>query len=174
MMKSRKSIRTQSRVVLAIDPGFDRLGVAVLRQDGNKTSLLFSECVRTNSKEPREQRLLTIGSRLRAIIKKWQPTSLAIETLFFNTNTTSAIGVAEARGVVIYEAARVGLTVSEYGPQTIKVAVTGYGKADKLQMKSMVKRLIVLPVTSKKRLDDELDAIAVGITHLASHQDMKN
>lgn len=155
---------------MAIDPGFDRVGVAVLEQENNKSILLFSECIRTNAKESRDKRLLQIGTRIDEIVKEWRPTDLAIETLFFNTNTTSAIGVAEARGVIIFQAARAGLTVYEYGPQAIKIAVTGYGKADKIQMETMVKKLIIVPESTIKRLDDEMDAIALGITHLASHR----
>ncbi|MEK7461610.1 MAG: crossover junction endodeoxyribonuclease RuvC [Patescibacteria group bacterium] len=155
-------------VILAVDPGFDRVGIAVLAQQKNTSILLFSECVRTNPKDTRGQRLLLIGSRLRKIIKKWRPGNLAIETLFFNTNITSAIGVAEARGVIIYEASLVGLTVHEYSPQSIKIAVTGYGKADKTQIETMVKKLVNLPQKTVKRLDDEVDAIALGITHLAT------
>ncbi|MDO8424259.1 MAG: crossover junction endodeoxyribonuclease RuvC [bacterium] len=166
MTKSRTSIPTRNNTVLGVDPGFDRVGVAVL----DKTALLFSDCIVTDRKQTHAERLLFIGEALQKIIKKWKPKALAIETLFFNQNTTSAIGVAQARGVILYEAARAGLSVSEYGPQAVKIAVTGYGKADKLQMASMIKRLVVLPETSKKRLDDELDAIAVGITALASQK----
>lgn len=162
------SIQMRAEIVLAIDPGFDRVGVAVLSQQKNENVLLFSECIRTSPKESRGQRLLFIGSRVRKIIKKWRPKNLAIETLFFNTNTTSAIGVAEARGIVIYEASLAGLAIHEYGPQSIKIAITGYGRADKIQMETMVKRLINLPPKTSKRLDDEVDAIALGITHLAT------
>jgi crossover junction endodeoxyribonuclease RuvC len=154
--------------ILAIDPGFDRIGIAVLKFGPEKPKLLFSQCLQTDSKKVRSERLLAIGKKIKSLIKKWQPKTLAIETLFFNTNTTSAIGVAEARGIIIYEAAGAGLEIFEYGPQTVKIAVTGYGKADKIQIASMVKKLIDLPPRSLKRLDDELDAIALGITHLAT------
>jgi len=154
------------QTVLGVDPGFDRVGVAVLDQ----TSLLFSDCIVTDRKQSHAERLLFIGEALQKIIRKWKPGALAIETLFFNQNTTSAIGVAQARGVILYEAARAGLRVSEYGPQAVKIAVTGYGKADKLQMESMVRKLVSVPASADKRLDDELDAIAVGITHLATQK----
>jgi crossover junction endodeoxyribonuclease RuvC len=108
------------------------------------------------------------GQAVKKLIKKWRPETLAIETLFFNTNTTSALGVAEARGIIIYEAMCAGMNICEYSPQTIKIAVTSYGKADKIQMEIMVKKLVDLPQKTVKRLDDEVDAIAVGITHLAS------
>ncbi|MEX0932412.1 MAG: crossover junction endodeoxyribonuclease RuvC [Parcubacteria group bacterium] len=167
--KAPKGTRPRPNRVVAVDPGFDRLGVAVLEKEGGKEKLLFSECIVTNPKDERGKRLHQIGARLKEIIKEWEPASLAVETLFFNQNITSAIGVAEARGVVIYEAVNAGLAVFEYGPQSIKVAVTGYGKADKLQIESMVKRLVSVPETGG-RLDDEVDAIALGITHLASQK----
>ena len=168
MTKSRMFIPTRSKIVLAIDPGFDRIGLAVMKLERDKPKLLFSQCLETDSKKARSERLLSIGQKIKSLIKKWRPRALAIETIFFNTNTTSAIGVSEARGIIIYEAARAGVEIFEYGPQTIKIAVTGYGKADKVQMEAMVKRLVNLSEKSSKRLDDEVDAIAVGITHLAT------
>lgn len=158
----------RSEIVLAIDPGFDRVGLAVMERGRDRPKLLFSQCFETDSKKARPERLLSIGENLKKVIKKWHPQILAIETLFFNTNITSAIGVAEARGVIIYEARSAGMEIFEYGPQAIKIAVTGYGKADKIQMVIMVKKLVNLPEKSAKRLDDEVDAIALGITHLAT------
>ena len=165
-MKSKTFTPMQSSkgVVLAIDPGFDRVGMAVL----NKEGLLYSHCIETNRQSQHEKRLLEIGNAVRDIIRKWGPTSLAIESLFFNQNTTNALKVSEARGVIMYEAERAGLEIFEYSPQAIKIAVTGYGKAGKIQVESMVKKLVNLPKKSSKRLDDEVDAIALGITHLAS------
>ena len=154
----------RSNAVLAIDPGFDRIGVAVL----NEKKLLYSHCIETNRKLTHQKRLLEIGVFLKKVIKKWRPIDFAIESMFFNQNTTNALKVAEARGIIMYEAERAGLEIFEYSPQAIKVAVTGYGKADKIQMETMVKKLINLPEKSSKRLDDEIDAIALGITHLAS------
>ncbi|MFH1472859.1 MAG: crossover junction endodeoxyribonuclease RuvC [bacterium] len=159
-------MQNKQNIILAIDPGFDRVGVAVLSNE----KVLFSDCIVTNREESHEQRLFEIGQTLRKIIKKWKPTSLAIETLFFNQNVSTAIKVAEARGVIIYEAACGGLKVFEYSPQSIKIAVTGYGKADKTQIKNMVQKLIKIPKTNLKKLDDELDAIALGITHLATEK----
>jgi crossover junction endodeoxyribonuclease RuvC len=166
-----KPLPTRSQnIVLAIDPGFDRLGVAVLVIEKGQEVLLFSECISTNPKIQRSERLLDLGLKIRKIIKKWKPNVLAIETLYFNQNISSAMGVSEARGVIIFEAASQGLHIFEYGPQEIKVAVTGYGRASKPQVESMVKRLIKV-VNIKKKIDDEIDAIAVGITHLASQKD---
>jgi len=169
MMRSKTSTQTQNNIVLGIDPGFDRIGVAVL----NKQGILFSNCIETNRKLSHQKRLFEIGETIRKITEKWKPRDLAIESLFFNQNTTNALKVAEARGVIMYEAERAGLEIFEYSPQAIKIAVTGYGKADKIQMESMVKKLVNLPKKSLKRLDDEIDAIALGITHLATNRTHK-
>lgn len=163
MTKSRTSTRTPNRV-LGIDPGFDRVGVAVLERD----EVLFSDCIETSRKLPHSARLAQIGKTVRTLIEKWEPGSLAIENLFFNQSVTNAMKVAEARGVIIYEAERAGLTIAEYGPQEVKIAVTGYGKADKKQVEAMIGKLVKMTEHNGKRLDDELDAIALGITHLAT------
>jgi crossover junction endodeoxyribonuclease RuvC len=165
MMKSKMSTPTPNRV-LGVDPGFDRVGIAILEKD----NLLFSTCIETNRKESHAKRLEQIGKTLHSVIKKWDPASLAIESLFFNQNTTNALKVSEARGVILYEAALKGLTIFEYSPQAIKIAVTGYGKADKKQVETMVQKLVKMPLNSVQKLDDELDAIAVGITHLATQK----
>ena len=168
MTKFKMFIPMQSEIVLAIDPGFDRIGLAVMKFEQNKPKLLFSQCLETDSKKARSERLFSIGQKIKSVIEEWRPETLAIETLFFNTNTTSAIGVAEARGIIIYEAKKANMKIFEYSPQAIKIAVTGYGRANKIQMAEMVKRLVNLPEKSSKRLDDEVDAIALGITHLAT------
>ena len=156
----------RNNIILAIDPGFDRVGVAVLE----KNNVLFSDCIITNRKDSQAERLLAIKTDIEKIIKKWRPNVLAIEKLFFNQNTTNALKVAEARGVILVVAAENKLRVFEYSPQAIKIAVTGYGKADKRQIETMVRKLLKLPEKSAKRLDDELDAIALGITCLASQK----
>jgi crossover junction endodeoxyribonuclease RuvC len=155
-----------NNIILAVDPGFDRIGIAILER-ADKEKVLFSDSITTNIKDPHEFRLEKIGQGIKEIIKTWKPESLAIEKLFFNQNTTSALKVAEARGVILYEAKVGGLQIFEYSPQAIKIAVTGYGKASKVQVETMVSKLVVLEDTKKKRLDDEMDAIALGITHLA-------
>ena len=154
------------KTILGVDPGFDRIGVAVLEVD----KLIFSSCIETNRKLSHSKRLMEIGKSIKAIIEKWQPDTLAIEKLFFNQNTTNALKVSEARGVIIYEATSMGLEICEYGPQEVKVAVTGYGRADKIQMETMVKKLVKLPKKTSKVLDDEIDAIALGITCLATRR----
>lgn len=175
MTRFKKSTRMQNRPVLnktertlAIDPGFDRVGVAVVEKNGSKEKLLFSECILTNKKESQSERLKQIGLEIKKIIKKWKPESLAIEKLFFNQNTSTALRVAEARGVILYESICAGLEIFEYSPQEIKIAVTGYGKAAKKEMETMTVRLLSLKTIPK--YDDEIDAQAVGITHLVSYK----
>jgi crossover junction endodeoxyribonuclease RuvC len=108
-----------------------------------------------------------LGEAFRLLLETYSPTALGIETIFFNKNQKTAIGVAQARGTLIYLAQVAGCVVYEFGPQEIKIAVTGYGKSDKNAMIGMVKRLI--PAAPAVALDDEYDAIAVGITCLAHH-----
>lgn len=163
------------RRVIGIDPGFDRVGVAVLEEEKQKHVLLYSECITTSRKDAHAKRLLALGERLAEIIGEWRPNELAIEKLFFNQNTSSALKVAEARGVIMLRCAEAGLTIAEYFPQDIKIAVTGYGKADKVAIEDMVRKLIKFPAPDGKKskvktFDDEIDAVAVGITHLATRK----
>lgn len=153
--------------VLAIDPGYDRLGVAIMEYQNGKEHLLFSTCVITDKNTDLSDRLVTVGNSITSLIKEHSPDTIAIETLFFNKNITTAIGVAQARGIIIYLAKTAGCTLYEFGPQEIKVAVTGYGNSDKRAVYDMVTRLV--PNVPIKAHDDEYDAIAVGITCLAQH-----
>ncbi|MFZ3043946.1 MAG: crossover junction endodeoxyribonuclease RuvC [Minisyncoccia bacterium] len=151
--------------ILAIDPGYDRLGVAVIEGDPSRPSLIWSDCI-LPEKGRREERLAHVWNAVSEAIKTYAPGMLAIETLFFSINKKTAIGVAEARGAILSAAGVAGLPVVEYSPQQIKLAVTGHGGADKSAVAHMIPKLLVLP--EKKRLDDELDAIAIGITALAA------
>ncbi len=154
--------------VLALDPGYDRLGVAVIERGEKKETLLYSACIETDRKSDLSDRLFFVGTAVTKLIAKHTPDAVAIETLFFNKNIKTAIGVAQARGIIIFLAKKAGCAVYEYGPQEIKVAVTGYGKSDKSAVIDMVKRLI--HNAPDKAHDDEYDAIAVGITALAHHR----
>jgi len=154
--------------IIAIDPGYERLGIAIIEKQNGKEILLYSECFKTSSKIKHEERLRLIGEEIEKIIKKYQPEALAIETLFFKTNAKTAMKVSESRGVIMYEAAKNGLKVTEFTPLQIKVAVTGYGKSEKEQVTSMVQKLIKIPKILK--YDDEYDAIAVGLTFFACHR----
>ncbi len=153
-------------IVLAVDPGYDRLGVAVIKETAGKSALLFSDCVTTNKKSSHEKRLEVVGQAIAELIHTWQPNILAVEELFFSKNQTTALLVSQALGVIIYEAAKAGLGVVYYMPAHIKIAITGYGKSDKTHVTTMVTRLI--KIEKKVAHDDEYDAIAIGLTHLAS------
>ncbi len=151
--------------VLAIDPGYERLGIAVMEKNEGKEKLLHSACLVTDKIKRHEDRLLELGQKLGEILNKYRPECVAIETLFFNQNRSTAVKVAEVRGMVIHIAKEYGCEMREFGPQEVKVAVTGYGKSDKRAVVDMVKRL--LNDAPAKALDDEYDAIAIGIAALA-------
>jgi crossover junction endodeoxyribonuclease RuvC len=168
--------------ILGIDPGFERLGIAVLEKNkGDKKSfdstqdkekVLFSECFKTSAKLEFHERLCLLGEEVKKVIKTYKPDILSIETLFLTTNQKTVMHVAEARGVVIYEAASAGLKIFEASPPQIKIATTGYGRANKEQVIKMVK-LLVETDNSKthakagQESDDELDAIAIALTAFA-------
>jgi crossover junction endodeoxyribonuclease RuvC len=153
--------------ILGIDPGFERLGIAILEKNKSdkKETVLFSECFKTSAKLEFNERLVLIGDEVKKIIKKYKPEILSIETLFLNTNQKTVMHVAEARGVVIYESACSGLKIFEASPPQIKIATTGYGKASKEQVMKMVK--ILVDLDKNKTSDDELDAIAIALTAFA-------
>jgi crossover junction endodeoxyribonuclease RuvC len=150
--------------ILAIDPGYDRLGIAVVEGNPSKPILVWSDCV-LPPKGMAEKRLAHVSSAITDAIALYAPDALGIETLFFGSNKKTALGVAEARGAILAVAGRALLPVIECTPVQVKLAVTGYGGADKKAVTQMISRLLLLP--QKKRLDDELDAIAIGITALA-------
>ena len=153
--------------VLAFDPGFERLGAAVIEKiKGGKEVLVHSECVRTSAKLPFPERLSELGKAAETLIKKWKPDAVAIEELYFEKNAKTAMKVAAVSGVLTYISAKNDLPLYEYTPLEVKVAITGYGRSDKAAVGAMIARLVSLP--AKRRLDDEMDAIAVGITCLAS------
>ncbi|OGI65057.1 hypothetical protein A2647_01395 [Candidatus Nomurabacteria bacterium RIFCSPHIGHO2_01_FULL_40_24b] len=153
--------------ILGIDPGYERLGIAILQKNkgDKKEQVLYSECFKTSAKLAFEERLLLIGKKISAIIKKYKPEVLAIETLFSNTNQKTVMRVSETRGVIIFQGVLNGLKIFEASPPQIKLATTGSGRADKTQMIKMVKMLTEIDNT--KTSDDELDAIAIALTAFA-------
>jgi crossover junction endodeoxyribonuclease RuvC len=150
--------------VLGIDPGFDRLGMAVVEGDASRPTLVMSTCVLPAKGEPVE-RLALVSRAVSEAITEYAPDALAIETLFFGVNKKTVMGVSEARGAILAAAGLASLHIIECTPQQVKVATTGHGGASKRDVADMIPRLLTLP--PKKRLDDELDAIAVAITGLA-------
>lgn len=148
-------MQTLAKKILGIDPGYGRLGWAVIKGNG----LLEAGCLETSKDQPHEKRLKIIGRGLEDIIKKHKPDALAIEKLFINTNQKTATKVAETRGVILYMAR--DLPIYEFSPPEVKLAICGYGRADKKQVAKMA-RLIFK--TDKSLKDDALDAIAIAFT----------
>lgn len=165
----------QRKRVLAFDPGFERLGVAVLDKENGREILRHSACIRTSPSLPFSERLRELGVSAESLIEEYKPGVVALEKIYFEKNAKTAMQIAEVRGMLSYIASLHSLPILEYTPLEVKSAVTGYGKSDKAAVSLMVSKLVVLP--KRKRLDDELDAIAIGITCLAAsrypHQERK-
>lgn len=156
--------------ILSIDPGYERVGVAVIEKTSDKETLVYSDCFKTSAKLPFIQRMELIGNEVEKVIKKYKPAVFATEKLFFNTNQKTATMVSEVRGALIYIALKNKLNVYEYTPLQIKSAVTGDGHADKKQIIAMVKNLI--QIDKEIKYDDEFDAIAIGLTCSASERNL--
>lgn len=151
--------------VLAIDPGYGRCGIAVLERQGGKDILLHSECVETSKDMDFPSRLHTVADACRSALASHAPDCVAMEKLYFAQSRTTGLKVAEVRGAILSLAGEHGLPVHEYSPAEVKNAAAGYGGADKKQVIKMIHALV--RIEKPIRLDDEYDAIAVGITHLA-------
>ena len=150
-------------IILGIDPGYAIVGWGVVEYNGSKFKTLGYGAIETPSHTPTEDRLLMIYQGLEQIIKKYHPEQMAVEELFFNTNTTTGIAVAEARGVILCTAHKLGVKISEYTPLQVKSAVVGYGKAEKHQVIAMVTSLLKLKAPPKP--DDTADALAIALCH---------
>lgn len=151
--------------VLAIDPGFGRCGIAIVERDGTRVSLVASDCIETSPKLPFPERIAEVVAGCESYAVRHTPDWIALEKLYFSNNQKTAMQVAEVRGALIGLAARLGLGLAEYTPGEIKSAVAGSGRADKAQVAKMVHLLV--KIEKRVRLDDEYDAIALGLTHLA-------
>ena len=149
--------------ILGIDPGFATVGWAVLDSERGNIQPVAYGAITTPAHTNFESRLLMIKKDLETIIDRYSPTEMAIEELFFNTNITTGIAVAEARGVILCTAYEKGLKISEYTPLQVKQAVVGYGKAEKQQVIAMVTSILKLKKPPKP--DDTADAVAIAICH---------
>lgn len=154
--------------ILGIDPGIGRMGWGVIEVQGAKVNVQSFGCVETPAGMDVEKRLQEIYEQLSNIIKEEKPEALAIEDLFFNTNAKTALVVGQARGVVLLSAAQNNLPLGVYTPLQVKIAVTGYGRAEKSQVGQMVKTILKLPTIPKP--DDTADALAIAITHAFSYK----
>ena len=150
-------------IILGIDPGIAIVGYGVIEYKNSRFVTLAHGSIQTPAHTDVEARLEMIYDELDSIIKMYHPTEMAIEELFFNTNHTTMVPVAEARGVILLCAKRNGLRVAEYTPLQVKQSVVGYGRAVKKQVMHMVSVLLKLETTPK--LDDTCDALAIAICH---------
>jgi crossover junction endodeoxyribonuclease RuvC len=154
----------QRRIVIGIDPGYGILGYAVIGAEGNELSMLTCDVISTPARILLPPRLKWIYERLSDLVSEYRPQEAAMEELFFGRNVTTAIAVGHARGVAMLALANAGVSITEYKPSEVKLAVTGYGAAKKGQVGEMVR--ILLHLQSIPRPDDAADAAAIAICHL--------
>lgn len=153
-------------LILGIDPGYAIVGFGLVESQGMRQKLVACGAINTPSGVRLSARLWQIANDLEELIRQFNPDALAIEELFFNNNVTTGIGVAQARGVILMTAEKMGLPIYEYNPSQVKMAVVGYGKAEKRQVMDMTKRLLGLSAVPKP--DDAADAVAIALCHARS------
>ena len=149
--------------ILGIDPGIARTGWGVIKVESAKLKVENFGCVETSKELRLEKRIQLIYEQIVQIIKKDKPDAVAVEELFFNTNAKTALIVGQARGVVLLAAAQANLPVAVYTPLQVKIAIAGYGRAEKMQVEKMV--MIQLRLEKKPKYDDISDALAIALTH---------
>ena len=150
-------------IILGIDPGIAIVGWGVIEYNGSRFTTLGYGSIETPAGMDTEQRLSLIYDGIKQLIEKYHPDHMAIEELFFNTNQTTGIRVAEARGVIIMCAYRMGVKMFEYTPLQVKQAIVGYGRAEKKQVITMVTMFLGLKKAPKP--DDTADALAIAVCH---------
>ena len=150
-------------IILGIDPGLAIVGWGIIESSRGNIRPIAYGAITTPAHTSIESRLLIIEKDLTQLIEKYKPDEMAVEELFFNTNITTGIAVAEARGVILCTAHKLGVKISEYTPLQVKQAVVGYGKAEKHQVIAMVTSILKLPKPPKP--DDTADAVAIAICH---------
>lgn len=149
--------------ILGIDPGYATIGYGVVDYDNFRFKTVGYGAITTEAHIPFEDRLSLIYDDMKTVLQKYKPEHLSIEKLYFNTNTTTAIDVAQARGVIVLAAKQSGVSIFEYTPLQVKQSITGYGRAEKHQVMEMVKNLLGL--SSVPKPDDTADALALAICH---------
>ncbi len=156
-------------ISLGIDPGTASLGYGFVREHGDSSlEAVHFGVIRTRPGTAMPERLFNIYQELGGLIAEFKPDRAGVEELFFSRNVTTAITVAQARGVILLTLQSAGMPVAEYKPNMVKQAVTGYGGADKSQMGEMVRLLLNLDNAPKP--DDAADALAVAITDIHSYR----
>lgn len=155
-------------LVLGIDPGIAITGISLVSDNHGKQTLLHSLAITTPSNLPSSLRLLKLHKSLNFLISTYNPDVAALENLFFNTNAKTALIVGQARGVIQLALAQHHIPIIEYTPLQVKMALTGYGRADKNQIQQMVKTILKLPKILSP--DDVADAAAIALTHCFSYK----
>ena len=153
-------------LILGIDPGYAIVGFGLVESGAGRYHLRSCGAINTPAGVRLSARLWQIARDLEELIGQFHPDAMAIEELFFNQNVTNGIGVAQARGVILMTAEKLGLPIYEYNPSQVKQAVVGYGKTEKRQVMDMTKRLLGLSAVPKP--DDAADAVAVALCHARS------
>ncbi|MBD97300.1 MAG: crossover junction endodeoxyribonuclease RuvC [Candidatus Marinamargulisbacteria bacterium] len=153
-------------VMLGIDPGLAITGFGFVEQVSGTLNPITWGAITTPANTPLGERLATIYADLTALIHRYKPTHMAVESLFFNTNVRTAFLVGQARGIMLLAGQQAGLPVADYTPLQVKQGVTGYGGADKKQVQYMVQQLLRLPQIPKP--DDVADALAVAVCGLTA------
>lgn len=149
--------------ILGIDPGYAIVGYGVLEYDNTRFKVINYGAITTEPDTPFDKRLAEIYGDMCSILDMFKPDCVSIEKLYFNTNITTGIDVAHARGVTMLAAVQRGVPIFEYTPLQVKVAVTGYGRAEKHQVQEMIKNILRLKEVPKP--DDTADALAIAICH---------
>lgn len=152
--------------ILGIDPGIAIVGFGLIESDRGGQRMLQYGAITTPKELPLAERLVQIGDDMEQLIAQLRPDAIAVEELFFTNNITTGIAVAHGRGIVLYTAQKSGVPLYEYTPMQVKMAVTGYGKAEKRQVMDMTKRLLNLKAVPKP--DDAADALAIALCHARS------
>ena len=152
--------------ILGIDPGIATIGFGLVEAERGQARMVTYGAVTTPAGLPLSRRLYQIDRDMEELIGKLKPDVISIEELFFNTNLTTGIAVAHARGVLLYKAEKCGIPLHEYTPSQVKMAVVGYGKAEKRQVMDMTRRLLRLKAVP--RPDDAADALALALCHARS------
>ena len=153
-------------IILGIDPGYAIVGWGIIEYSGSKFRTLGYGSIQTPAGMPIVDRLERIWKGILELIERYKPDQMAIEELFFSTNAKTAIVVAEARGIILLAAKTSGVEIAEYTPLQVKMAVVGYGKAEKNQVIAMVTSILRLPEPPKP--DDTADALAIAVCHAHS------
>lgn len=158
-------------IILGVDPGTATTGFSVIKNEKGKQELLDFGVILTDKANKSEIRLREIYESLNKLVKKWRVDEVSVELVFFNTNAKTVLAVGESRGVIKLSAAKNDLPVFEYTPLQVKMALTGYGRAEKSQVGKMVQKTFKLKSVPKP--DDAADAVAIGLCHCYSRR-MKN